>query len=110
MKKVLLLIIVIFSVVGCSKVSTFTIEATTDHPENKKVYLIAIGTYNTPVWPYFAYLSLVTACQNCITPEFSNTFFSTFSRNSFAPKFSDAPTRRRVDVATYLTTVGVPLR
>ena len=48
MKKVLLLIIVIFSVASCSKVSTFTIEATTDHPENKKVYLIAIGMYNTP--------------------------------------------------------------
>ena len=48
MKKVLLLIIVIFSVASCSKVSTFTIEATTDHPENKKVYLIAIGRYNTP--------------------------------------------------------------
>lgn len=48
MKKVLLLIIVIFSIASCSKVSTFTIEATTDHPENKKVYLIAIGRYNTP--------------------------------------------------------------
>ena len=48
MKKVILLIIVIFSIASCSKVSTFTIEATTDHPENKKVYLIAIGTYNTP--------------------------------------------------------------
>lgn len=48
MKKVLLLIIVIFSIASCSKVSTFTIEATTDHPENKKVYLIAIGKYNTP--------------------------------------------------------------
>jgi len=49
MKRVLLLIIVIFSFSSCSKVTTFTIEATTDHPENKKVYLIAIGgRYNTP--------------------------------------------------------------
>ena len=49
MKKVLLLIIVIFSLYSCSKVSTFTIEATTDHPDNKKVYLIAIGgKYNSP--------------------------------------------------------------
>ena len=48
MKKFFLLASVFFCIIGCSKVTTFTIEATTDHPENKKVYLIAIGQYNTP--------------------------------------------------------------
>ena len=48
MKKFFLLASVFFCIISCSKVTTFTIEANTDHPENKKVYLIAIGQYNTP--------------------------------------------------------------
>ena len=48
MKRILLLLLICFTSLSCSNNSKFTIEATTDHPNNKKVYLIKVGQNNRP--------------------------------------------------------------
>ena len=48
MKRFFLLVLVFLSFVACSSNSTFTIKASTDHQEGKKVYLIKIDAANMP--------------------------------------------------------------
>ena len=48
MKRIVLLLLICFTSIGCSNSSIFSIDATTDHSDNKKVYLIKVGEDNRP--------------------------------------------------------------
>lgn len=48
MKRIVLLLLICFASLSCSNNTTFTIDATTDHSDNKKVYLIKVGENNRP--------------------------------------------------------------
>ena len=48
MKRFFLLVLIFLSIVSCSSNPTFTIKASTDHDDGKKVYLIKIDAANMP--------------------------------------------------------------
>ena len=48
MKKILLFFLSSFFFFGCSNTATFTLDATTDHENDLKVFLIKIGEDNSP--------------------------------------------------------------
>ena len=48
MKKILLFSLLSFFFFGCSNTATFTLDATTDHENDLKVFLIKIGEDNSP--------------------------------------------------------------
>ena len=48
MKRFILLLFVFLSAQACSNNSTFLLDATTNHDDGKKVYLIKVGSDNSP--------------------------------------------------------------
>tara|TARA_B100001079_G_C16365659_1_gene495014 strand:+ start:225 stop:1385 length:1161 start_codon:yes stop_codon:yes gene_type:complete len=49
MKRIVLLLLICITALGCSNNSTFSIEATTDHSDDEKVYLIKKGENNIAI-------------------------------------------------------------